>query len=185
VNEREEALKRAEALGLAGRVRILARHFVDLPYQAYDAIASVGMFEHVGVARYPAYFGAVFRALKPGGLFLNQTISVRRGSGDRSGGAFIFRHVFPGAEIGDLPHVQAVMEDVGFELLDVQSLRPHYALTLREWSRRFRARRDEALRLVPERLVRIWEAYLAGAAQAFEDGIVSVHQVVAGRPRAG
>jgi len=182
VNQRVEAERRADEAGLAERVRIEARHFVDLPYRAYDAIASVGMIEHVGVVRYPAYFGAVYRALRPGGLFLNQGITIPRSSTDRSGGAFMFRHVFPGAEIGDVPHTQEVMEDAGFEILDVQSLRPHYAMTLREWYRRFRANRELAAQLVPERLVRVWELYLAGCAQAFEDGVVSVHQILAARP---
>jgi cyclopropane-fatty-acyl-phospholipid synthase len=74
------------------------------------------------------------------------------------------------------------MEQAGFEILDVQSLRPHYVLTLREWAQRFRTHRAEASRLVPEGMLRVWDLYLPGCAQAFEEGVVSVHQVLAARP---
>jgi len=74
------------------------------------------------------------------------------------------------------------MERVGFEILDVQSLRPHYALTLREWFRRFTERRSVAATMAPDRLLRVWDLYLAGCAHAFKDGVISVHQVLAAKP---
>ncbi|HEY8431798.1 MAG TPA: class I SAM-dependent methyltransferase, partial [Sandaracinaceae bacterium] len=93
---------------------------------------------------------------------------------------FIFRQVFPGAAIHPLSRICAAMERAGLELIDVQSLRPHYALTLREWDRRYRASRAQASS-VPERLLRTWDLYLPGCAYAFERGLVGVHQVLAGK----
>jgi cyclopropane-fatty-acyl-phospholipid synthase len=129
------------------------------------------------------YCLAVFRALRPGGLFMNHGITLPDGQGSRTGGAFIFRHIFPGADLAPLPELLRAMEEAGFEIVDVHSLRRHYELTLRAWFRRLERTRAEAIRVVgSERTVRMWEAYLAGCAEAFRRGLVSIHQVLAARP---
>lgn len=183
-NQAAQARRRAHEAGLGDRVTVELRHYADLPAERFDKVSSIGMVEHVGVAKLPAYLEAVHRVLRPGGLFLNHGISMPPGGSDGTGGAFIFRHVFPGAELAPVSLVQARMEAVGLEILDVQALRPHYALTLREWFRRFRARRDRIAQHVPERVLRVWDLYLSGCARAFEDGVIGVHQVLVGKPDA-
>lgn len=181
-NQAAEARRRVAAAGLGDRVEIAERHYSELPAGRFDKVASVGMVEHVGVPRYGEYFDAVLRTLRPGGLLLNHGITRARHAPGRSGGDFILEHVFPGAELDDIAHTLAVIEETGFEVVDVQALRPHYALTLREWARRFRARRHEAARLVPERVLRTWDLYLPGCARAFDEGWIGVHQVLAAKP---
>jgi cyclopropane-fatty-acyl-phospholipid synthase len=182
VNQETETRRRIARAGLEARVTVRRGHYDTLPPDAFDAIASVGMYEHVGARRLREYCRAAYRALRPGGVFLNHGITLPVGQRARTGGEFIFRHIFPGAELLPLSTVQTALEDAGFEILDVQALRPHYALTLREWSRRFQAARAEAVRLSSERTVRLWEVYLAGCALGFELGLAAVHQVLVTKP---
>jgi len=140
------------------------------------------MVEHVGAARLPEYLRTIDHVLRPGGLFVNHGITQSRRERERESGPFILRHVFPGAYLDDLGHLVSAMEDVGFEVVDVQSLRPHYALTLARWFERFAARRSDAGRFVPDRTLRLWDLYLAGCARAFEQGLVGVHQVLLAKP---
>jgi cyclopropane-fatty-acyl-phospholipid synthase len=171
-----------QAEGLSDRVTIEERHYQALRGAAFDKIASVGMIEHVGIDNYDAYFGSLFAALRPGGLLLNHGITCPPGLAVHSGGDFVLKHVFPGAEIDQLAHTLTVMEQRGFEIIDVQSLRRHYALTLAAWNRRFTAHRADAARFVSQRTLRIWDLYLPGCGQAFEEGVVSVHQCLAAKP---
>ena len=172
--------------GLAGRVRIMLMDYRDLPDDpAYDKIASVGMFEHVGRALLPAYFGKLQRLLVPGGLLMNHGITAGGTRNAQLGagiGGFIERYIFPGGELLHLSHVLAVMAESGLEALDVENLRPHYARTLWAWSDGLEARLDDARRLAPETVVRAYRLYLAGSAMAFERGWISLHQVLASRP---
>jgi cyclopropane-fatty-acyl-phospholipid synthase len=169
----------AEA-GLADRVTIHEGHYQDLSLVA-DKIASVGMIEHVGIGNYNAYFAHLHRLLRPGGLLLNHGITQPPNASD-AGGDFVLEHVFPGAELDFLPHTLAVMEGCGFEVVDVQSLRPHYVLTLAEWRRRYVANRAQASRLAPDRTLRLWDLYLPGCRRAFETGLISVHQCLVAKP---
>lgn len=180
-NQATEARRRASIAGVGDRVTIELRHYTDLPESSFDKISSIGMCEHVGAAKLPSYMNSVHRALRPGGAFLNHGITQPREVGP-GGGAFIFRHVFPGAELLDVSGIQDEMQRVGFEVTDVQSLRRHYALTLREWFRRFTANRSAAASHVSEKVLRIWDLYLAGCAHAFEDGLINIHQVLAAKP---
>ena len=182
VNQAAEARRRISAAGVTGRAEIFGAHYDTLPAEAFDKIASVGMYEHVGLRRLPDYCRAAYRALRPGGLFLNHGITLPAAPQARTGGAFIFRHIFPGAELVSVPVLQSTLEAAGFEILDVQSLRPHYALTLRAWHDRFSRVRPQAVALTSERVVRMWEVYLVGCAKAFDLGLVSVHQVLASKP---
>lgn len=174
------------ARGLEKRCRVRLMDYRDLPEaERFDKIASVGMFEHVGLKNFPVYFGKIYRLLKPGGLVLNHGItSVRMdGAGLGSGiGEFIQRYVFPG---GELAHVSAVVEAMSHQNLecwDIECLRPHYAKTLWHWVERLEARQDEARRMVGEDRFRIWRIYMAGSAHAFERGWLSIFQLLAARP---
>jgi cyclopropane-fatty-acyl-phospholipid synthase len=172
--------------GLESRCRVRLMDYRDLPEtEAFDKIASIGMFEHVGRKNFPAYFGKIYRLLKPGGLVLNHGITTVRMDGGELGsdlGEFIDQYVFPG---GDLVHVSAVTEAMSrqkLECWDVECLRPHYAKTLWHWVDRLEARQDEARAIAGEARFRIWWIYMAGSAHAFERGWLSVFQVLAARP---
>ena len=145
----------------------------------YDAIVSVGMAEHVGRERLPDYFAVVYRALKPGGVFLNQAIgeSIVARPNNRDG-SFIEQYVFPDGDIPPLPIVLRAAESSGFEIRDVENLREHYVLTLRYWLRGLEAHRDEARRFVDEPIYRVWRLYLAGSAHGFRRGHIAVYQTL-------
>jgi cyclopropane-fatty-acyl-phospholipid synthase len=185
-NQHAHVQRLIDAHGLAGRVRIELRDYRQLPErEAFDKIASVGMFEHVGRARLPAYFAKLRRLLVPGGLLLNHGITAA-GTRNRQLGAgignFIERHIFPGGELLHLSFVLATMADAGWEALDVENLRPHYARTLWAWSDALEAQLPAARALTPERTLRAYRLYLAGSAMAFERGWMSLHQVLAANP---
>lgn len=177
------ASQRVAAAGLQERITIEMKHYEDVEAEAFDKIASIGMYEHVGIEKYPAYFRAVRRALVPGGLFLNHGITVATKHAMKTGGAFIIRHVFPGSELDTISHTLEEMERVSWEVLDVEQLRPHYTLTLRAWHARFREHRKQMEAVVPERVLRIWDLYLPGCALAFESGYLGVYQTLAAKIR--
>jgi cyclopropane-fatty-acyl-phospholipid synthase len=173
-------------LGLAGKVTVELRDYLDLPEDTlYDKIASVGMFEHVGIARFPNYFGKIRRILKPGGLVLNHGIthnplgaqSLGSGIGD-----FVEEYVFPGGELAHVAKVIEGMAEQGLEVIDAEALREHYAKTLWRWCERLEANADAARAEVGEEKYRVWRIYLAGSAHAFERGWLSLWQLLAGRP---
>jgi cyclopropane-fatty-acyl-phospholipid synthase len=180
--------------GLEGRVRMELRDYRDLPEtQTYDKIASVGMFEHVGQANMHAYFGKIFRLLKPGGLVMNHGItagSIHPGQLGAGMGEFIEKYIFPG---GELLHISQVMRDMAacnLEMVDTENLRPHYARTLWAWSDNLESRLDEAQRVLVStageengaRILRAYRLYLAGCAMSFEQGWIALHQILATRP---
>ena len=147
--------------------------------QLYDAIVSVGMAEHVGREKLPDYFGAAHRALKPGGVFLNQAIgeSVVARPNNRNG-SFIDQYIFPDGDIPPLPNMLRAAESAGFEISDVENLREHYALTLGHWLRRLERHHAEALSFVDEATYRVWRLYLAGSAHGFRRGHIAVYQTL-------
>jgi len=184
-NQHRLATERIREAGLEGRCRVQLQDYRDLAgEERFDKVASVGMFEHVGLANLPAYFAVVRRVLREKGLFLNHGITssdVRNLEVGMGAGEFIEQYVFPK---GELPHLHRVVHDMSaqdFEVHDVESLRPHYAKTLGSWSAAFEARLGEAAAASSERTARIWRLYLAGCAHAFEQGWVSIHQVLASR----
>ncbi|HWR88294.1 MAG TPA: class I SAM-dependent methyltransferase [Acidiferrobacterales bacterium] len=173
-------------LGLEDRVEVRLMDYRDVPESnPFDKIASVGMFEHVGRRNLNAYFGKIWRLLKPGGLVMNHGITATSLDSTELGndiGEFIEQYVFPG---GELVHVARVMESLsteGLECLDVESLRPHYAKTLWHWVERLEANAEQARQLVGEQKFRIWRIYMAGSALAFTRGWISLFQVLAGKP---
>jgi len=175
-----------EERGLRGRVTMDLCDYRQLPEnEPYDKIASIGMFEHVGRARLPNYFAKIRRLLRPGGLLMNHGINAGGTRNEQLGagiGEFIERYIFPGGELLHLSHVLRDMADAGLEALDVENLRPHYARTLWAWSDGLEAHLDRARELVSESVVRAYRLYLAGSAMSFEQGWISLHQMLASRP---
>jgi cyclopropane-fatty-acyl-phospholipid synthase len=180
-------LIRAE--GLQDRCTVELRDYRDLPeHEPFDKIASVGMFEHVGLKQLPRYFAKMYSLLKDGGLVLNHGITssdVESRETESGAGAFINRYVFPD---GELPHVALALKEMagaGFEVADVESLRRHYARTCHEWADRLEAHRERAIAIAGEKRFRIWEIYLAGCAYAFAEGWINIYQALACKAKAG
>ncbi|TAM10722.1 MAG: class I SAM-dependent methyltransferase [Nevskiaceae bacterium] len=176
---------RARKLEDCCEVRLLDYRDLE-PDLLFDKISSIGMFEHVGRKNLPTYFDVIRRHLKPGGLVLNHGISASwmNGQGMNSGiNDFIDRYVFPDGELVHVAEAQLEMGKLGLEIRDVECLRPHYAKTLWQWVERLDAHADEARRLVGEQAYRVWRVYMAGSALSFERGWISLHQILAGKPR--
>lgn len=172
--------------GLRGRVEVRLADCRELPAGAgFDAIASIGMFEHVGRAHLDAYFTQLHGLLKPGGLVMNHGITAG-GTRNRQLGAglgdFIEKHIFPGGELEHVSHVSECMARSGLELLDAENLRPHYARTLWAWSQALESQLPRARELTSESTVRAYRLYLAGCAMCFERGWLSLYQLLASRP---
>lgn len=178
------ARAKVQRLGLEGRVTVELRDYQDLNSE-YDKISSIGMYEHVGIANFPAYFNKVHSLLRDRGMFLNHGItrrakhSRRRFNRITPGRRFILKYIFPGSELDHIGHSLEVMEACEFEIHDVEAWREHYGLTTRLWCRRLEANREEAIALVGEERYRMWIAYLAGVSFAFQDGSLCIFQTVA------
>jgi cyclopropane-fatty-acyl-phospholipid synthase len=186
-NQFRLASERIRAAGLGARCRVLLQDYRDHPGEDfYDKVASVGMFEHVGLRNLPTYFATVQRLLRERGLFLNHGITssdVHNRAVGLGAGEFIGRYVFPR---GELPHLHRVVHDMSekhFEVHDVESLRPHYARTLEAWSGNFERHLAQATAASSERVARIWRLYLAGCAHAFEQGWISIYQILASKQK--
>jgi len=184
-NQYAYAKARIEAEGLADRCEVKLMDYRDVPGEGcFDKIASVGMFEHVGLKNLPVYFATASRLLRENGLFLNHGITSMSADGMAApydAGDFMDRYVFPH---GELPHVAeavAEMSRQSLEVVDVESLRPHYAQTLAHWVDRLVANSEDAIRHAGEKRYRVWQVYLAGCSHAFERGWMSIHQVLAVR----
>jgi cyclopropane-fatty-acyl-phospholipid synthase len=185
-NQFDHVRAKIAELGLTGQVDVKLLDYVDLPEdRPYDKIASVGMFEHVGIANYPRYFGKIYRLLKPGGLAMNHGITQNYVGVESLGsgvGEFVEEYVFPG---GQLAHVSRVIQGLGaegLELIDAEALREHYARTLWHWVERLEAHAEAARREVGEEKFRIWRIYLAGSAHSFDRGWISLFQLLVGKP---
>jgi len=175
------ARQRIRAEGLEGQVTVELRDYRDLPDQAqYDRVVSVGMFEHIGLKNFDEYFSTIRRVLKRGGLFLNHGITNDTGWRRTPLTRFINRYVFPDGELARVSDVNDAMEKAGFELLDVESLRRHYALTLRRWVKSLETQKDHAVRVAGDKVYRLWRLYMAGSAYYFEQGSINVYQVLVG-----
>jgi cyclopropane-fatty-acyl-phospholipid synthase len=148
----------------------------------YDKIASVGMFEHVGLRYLKAYFGKIRSLLAENGLVLNHGITATDPDSRWVGlgaGEFINRYVFPH---GELPHLSLVLREMtsaGFEAADIESLRRHYARTCFEWARRLEENRGQAIASAGDKRYRIWQVYLAGCAHGFANEWMNIYQVLA------
>jgi len=176
----EGARRRAQEAGVADRVDIRVMDYRELAGERYDAIASIGMVEHVGESNIDEYAATLARLLEPGGRLLNHGIARLR-HGEPEAGAFTQRFVFPDGEPLQLSRVQTALERSGFETRHVEGFRMDYAQTLREWLRRLEASEEEALRIAGSERMRVWGVYLRGARRGFETGFTSVYQVLADR----
>ncbi|MFJ8789981.1 class I SAM-dependent methyltransferase [Streptomyces sp. NPDC102462] len=177
------ARKRVAEEGLANRVEIRVQDYRDVADGPYDAISSIGMAEHVGAERYLEYATDLYGLLKPGGRLLNHQIA-RRPLRDESAyhvDAFIDAYVFPDGELAPLGSTVSLLERAGFEVRDVESIREHYALTLRRWVARLEADWNRAVRLAGPGRARVWRLYMAASALAFERNRIGVNQVLAVR----
>jgi cyclopropane-fatty-acyl-phospholipid synthase len=179
----ELATALANDAGLAREVKIKLRDYRELPEsEAYDAIVSVGMSEHVGAERLADYFQKASRMLKSGGVFLNHAIGEGARPRRRRGPSFIEKYVFPDGDIPPIPAVLHAAESAGLEVRDVENLREHYALTLRHWVRRLEANHGPALAFVNEATYRVWRLYMTGSAHGFVRGQLAVYQVLLAKP---
>jgi cyclopropane-fatty-acyl-phospholipid synthase len=180
----ELARRRATDAGLAERIEVRLQDYREVVDGPFDAISSVGMAEHVGLAQLPVYAARLHALLLPGGRLLNQAIARGPAAGPERPDprAFLTRYVFPDGELQPLATHVRVLEEAGFEVCDVEGLRRHYALTCRAWVRNLERRWEEAVRLSSPGRARVWRLYLAGSALAFEGHRVGVNQVLAVRP---
>lgn len=188
------ARERLAAAGVGDRVRIEVRDYRDLPPEwRFHKAVSVGMREHVGAAKLPEYYDCVFRALGPGGLFLDHGI-VRGGAFASESplewiisrlwrrDAFIEKYVFPGGELVPLGSVIAAAEGTGFEARDMENLREHYVHTLRHWVARLERVHAQASALVGEHTYRVWRLYMAATSIGFLTGRLTLIQTLLAKP---
>jgi cyclopropane-fatty-acyl-phospholipid synthase len=173
-----KARERAEAAGVAERVEIRVQDYRELGGERFDAIASIGMVEHVGNVQIDAYARTLAGLLEPGGTLLNHGIARLR-HGESEAGAFSERYVFPDAAPLHISRITLALERAGFEPLHVEGFREDYAETLRHWARNLDDNLDEAIRLAGAERVRVWRIYLRAARNGFETGFTSIFQVKA------
>jgi cyclopropane-fatty-acyl-phospholipid synthase len=180
--QHELAQKRIAEAGLADRVEVRFQDYRDIDDGPYDAISSIGMFEHVGVSRLNEYFADLYALLVPEGRLLNHAISRPPGPSAFDKHSFIERYVFPDGELHEVGSVVSAIQNNGFEARDVESLREHYARTLRHWVTNLETKWDDAVAAAGEARARVWRLYMAGSAMNFEAGRTNIHQVLAVKP---
>ncbi|MFF1597299.1 class I SAM-dependent methyltransferase [Streptomyces mirabilis] len=175
------ARKRVADEGLTDRVEIRVQDYRDVADGPYDAISSIGMAEHVGAERYLEYAEVLYRLLKPGGRLLNHQIArpPRRDESAYDVDEFIDAYVFPDGELAPIGTTVTQLERAGFEVRDVESIREHYALTLRRWVTNLEAQWARAVALTGPGRARVWRLYMAASAVAFERNRIGVNQVLA------
>ncbi|HTU82082.1 MAG TPA: cyclopropane-fatty-acyl-phospholipid synthase family protein [Candidatus Acidoferrales bacterium] len=178
----ERARERIAEAGVADRATVELRDYRELGDLRFDKIVSVGMFEHVGRSKLREYFDAAYRALRPGGLFMNHGIAHQT-PGLRSGRAtgFMERFIFPDGELVQISDALGVAEASGFEVRDVENLREHYTRTLRAWVANLEAGEAAAIAAGGEQAYRAWRLYLAGSAQGFRSGRLGLYQSLLAR----
>lgn len=182
----ELANQRLSEAGLAGRARVEVRDYRQVDEgEPYDALVSVGMFEHVGADLLPTYFQNAMRILRPGGVFLNHGIASNATVTPRKSPTFSQRYVFPDSELTPINNSLHAAEEAGFEVRDVESLREHYALTLRHWVRRLEEHHHQALEFVSEPTYRVWRLFISASAFGFSAGRLNVYQSLLVKQGAG
>lgn len=176
------ARKRAAAAGLTDRVEIRVQDYREVADAPFDAVSSVGMAEHVGADRIPGYVARLHELVRPGGRLLHHAIAWNAPERSWDSDTFIARYVFPDGELVGLAAMVGALERGGFEVLDVEPLRRHYALTLRAWVQRLEESWDRAVAATSEGRARVWRLYMAASALGFESGQLGVNQVLVRRP---
>ncbi len=179
------ARRRVEEAGLSDRVEIRDADYREVDDGPYDAISSIGMFEHVGEGKLGTYFTRMRALLAPQGRLLNHGISRPAWVGRIKPNSFLPRYVFPDGELEEIGTVVSAIQHAGLEVRHVENLREHYALTLRAWVRNLEESYPDAVRLAGAGRARVWRLYLAGSALGFETGEIEVHQTLAVRADGG
>ncbi|VAW55247.1 Cyclopropane-fatty-acyl-phospholipid synthase [hydrothermal vent metagenome] len=175
----EFANNRIKEEGLEGRINITLTDYRDLAEESqYDRIVSVGMFEHIGIKNFPVYFNKIKKLLKPGGVFLNHGITIKDNLLKSPLKRFINQYIFPDGELARISDVNNAMEQAGFEIVDVESLRRHYAMTLRCWVQALLKEKKQAMKLTSNKTFRLWQLYMSGFAYYFDEGTVNLHQIL-------
>jgi cyclopropane-fatty-acyl-phospholipid synthase len=175
------ARERIDVAGLSDRIAVRIQDYREVDDGPFDAVSSVGMAEHVGRAAMPAYVDALHDLLVPGGRLLHHAIAWSAGTTTWDDDSFIARYVFPDGELISLADTIGLLE-ARFEVLDVEALRRHYALTLRAWVERLEKHWSQAVTLTSEGRARVWRLYMAASALSFENGKLGINQVLARRP---
>jgi cyclopropane-fatty-acyl-phospholipid synthase len=207
--QRDYATAAAQLAGVSDLVDFRVQDFRDITDGPFDAVSSIGMSEHVGIKSLPNYTQIIFNLLKPGGRFLNHAIGKPVSFDDdpqptrtselsrqmqialglngpsKTGSAFISRYVFPDGELHEVGTLVSIFQAHGFEVRHLESLREHYALTLRHWVSNLTKRFDEAVDDVGIERARVWRLYMAGSAVGFERHHLEIHQVLNVRPLDG
>ena len=177
---------RARAAGLDGRCRVEVCDYRELDErEGFDKVASVGMFEHVAEKALPEYFGWAWELLRPGGVFLNHGIAEPLGVKRRRGGSFTMEYLFPDCELVPLSTTLQTAEASRWEVRDVESLREHYVLMVREWRRRLEMNAERAQALVGAETYRAWRLGMAGVEYGQAVGRLNVYQTLLAKPVAG
>ena len=165
--------------GLADLAEIRHADYRDVGEDGFDAVSSIGLTEHIGVANYPSYFRFLKSKLRPGGLLLNHCITRPANDQPPAAGGFIDRYVFPDGELTGSGRIITEIQDSGLEVVHEENLRRHYALTLRDWCANLVEHWDEAVAEVGLATAKVWGLYMAGSRLGFETNIVQLHQVLA------
>jgi cyclopropane-fatty-acyl-phospholipid synthase len=168
--------------GLDKQVEIRVEDYRRLPHESFDAIASIGMSEHVGESRIDLYARSLLALLRPGGLLLNHAIAGLDPDDDPLDDLFSTRYVFPDGETPPLSRVQLALERAGFHTEHVEGFREDYSVTLRHWAQRLDRHLDRAEELAGPERTRVWRLYLRAARNGFDAGHTAVYQVRARRP---
>ncbi|HVW01812.1 MAG TPA: class I SAM-dependent methyltransferase [Planctomycetaceae bacterium] len=182
-NQAEYAQRAFAREGLSDRCSVKLIHWKE--FQAddqFDKIAAVGIIEHVGIPLYAEFFSKIYSFLKPGGMFLNHGITHKHSWKTTGHTRFINKYVFPNGELESITRMLQCMSDCNWEVLDVEQLRYHYALTCRMWVDGLMRNEARAIELAGEKIYRIWLAYLAGSAISFETGDLGLYQTVVRKP---
>ncbi|MET0933278.1 MAG: class I SAM-dependent methyltransferase [Mycetocola sp.] len=168
--------------GLSDLAEVRHCDYRDVVERDFDAVSSIGLLEHVGVRNYPSYFAFMQSRLRPGGLLLNHCITRPDNHSEPSTRGFIDRYVFPDGELTGSGRIITAAQDTGLEVLHEENLRPHYAMTLRDWCANLVAHWDDAVAEVGLGTAKVWGLYMAGSRLAFESNGIQLHQVLAVRP---
>ncbi|MBB3601425.1 cyclopropane-fatty-acyl-phospholipid synthase [Mycolicibacterium sp. BK556] len=178
---REQAAWAQKAIaeqGLADLAEVRHSDYRDVLESGFDAVSSIGLTEHIGLANYPAYFGFLKTKLRVGGLLLNHCIT-RPDNRAMATGGFIDRYVFPDGELTGSGRIITEAQDAGLEVLHEENLRHHYAMTLRDWCRNLVEHWDEAVEEVGLATAKVWGVYMAGSRLGFDTNVIQLHQVLA------
>ncbi|MFF0489412.1 class I SAM-dependent methyltransferase [Nocardia sp. NPDC004068] len=164
--------------GLSDLAEVRHSDYRDVPESGFDALSSIGLTEHIGVANYPAYFTFIKNKLRDGGLFLNHCITRPDNTRTTRAGDFIDRYVFPDGELIGSGRIISEIQNVGLEVFHEENLRPHYALTLAEWCKNLVANWDACVTEAGEGTAKVWGLYMAGSRLGFDRNVVQLHQVL-------